>query len=87
MQTVPQIQPITNMQKNYSHVVSLLDNGPVFLTRQSETAAVLVAPSEWNTAATRLAYLERIILGDQADARIEAGQYSTVEDVEAALAS
>lgn len=48
MQLVPQVQPITNMQRNYNHVVSLLDNGPVFLTQRSETTAVLIQPSQWN---------------------------------------
>lgn len=57
MQTVPQVQPITNMQKAYNKVVDMLANGPVFLTRQSETAAVLVDPDEWNRIATELHHL------------------------------
>jgi len=85
MNFVPQIEPISRLQRDHNSVFEQLQNGPVFLTHHGNATAVMVSTEAWNTTATRLAFFERMILGDQASARIEAGEYDTLEDVEEAL--
>ena len=86
MQTVPRIEPITKMARDHASLVSSLGDGPIVLAHRSKATAVLVSIEDWDVRAKRLAYLERMMVGDQADARIEAGEYDTLGDVEAALA-
>lgn len=83
MQLVPQFKTITTMQKDYNSVISLLGNGPVFLTQRGEPAAVMVNPETWNATAKRLAYFERMAAGDKANAEMEAGHFHTQEEFDA----
>jgi hypothetical protein len=66
MNTVPQIEPVTNLQRSYRTLFAKLDKGPVVLSQASRAAAVLVSVEEWDWRAQRLAYLERIVTGDRA---------------------
>jgi PHD/YefM family antitoxin component YafN of YafNO toxin-antitoxin module len=84
---VPQIEPVTRLAREHKEVFQLLKNGPVILAQHSKPAAVLVNVDTWNDTLRRLAYLERIALGDQASAAIRKGLYHTEEDVEAEFAA
>ena len=66
MHTIPQIEPVTKLQRDYKGLFALLANGPVVLSRESRPAAVLVSVSDWDRQAKRMAYLERVIAGDKA---------------------
>ena len=80
---VPQIEPVTRLAREHKEVFQLLENGPVILAQHSKAAAVLVNVETWNQTIRRLAYLERLALGDQASAAIQAGQYENEENVDA----
>lgn len=55
---LPQIESITTL-KNYETILSKLSVGPVVLTQNSKTVAVLVDAEEWQRSAERLERLER----------------------------
>ena len=80
---VPQIEPVTRLARDHKEVFQLLKKGPVILAQHSKAAAVLVNVDTWNDTLRRLAYLERLALGEQASAAIRGGLYDTEEDVEA----
>lgn len=54
MDLLPQIEPITRLQKNHTTILEMLGKGPVILTQHSKPAAVLVAPEEWDKLAKEL---------------------------------
>ncbi|MEM7132179.1 MAG: type II toxin-antitoxin system prevent-host-death family antitoxin [Chloroflexota bacterium] len=45
----PQILPISDMRNRHVEVMDKLTNGPVFLTRRGEGAAVLLSNEQWST--------------------------------------
>ncbi|MEM7131981.1 MAG: hypothetical protein AAF702_37065 [Chloroflexota bacterium] len=77
---------MTRLARDHAALVNSLDDGPIVLAHRSKAKAVLVSIEDWDAKAKRLAYLERMALGEQADARIEAGEYHTQEEVDAILA-
>ena len=64
MNTLPQIEPITRLQKNHTGILDMLGNGPVILTQHSKPAAVMVAPETWDATAKELARLRHLELCD-----------------------
>jgi prevent-host-death family protein len=56
---LPQIESITTLKNNYKTILSKLSVGPVVLTQNAKTVAVLVDPEEWQRSAERLERLER----------------------------
>ncbi|MBV7326674.1 type II toxin-antitoxin system prevent-host-death family antitoxin [Chloroflexi bacterium TSY] len=54
MNTLPQIEPITRLQRDHNSILSQLTNGPVILTQRSKPAAVMISPSEWDKIAKEL---------------------------------
>jgi len=74
------------LRSNPAAAMQKADAEPVVILSGSTPRAVMVSFEQWNTTAARLAYLERVVMGLEADARIEAGEYDTLEDVERALA-
>jgi len=60
---------MTELIRNPRSVFSLLSNGPVVIASASKPTAVLLSVNEWDNTAKRLAYLERLVVGDQAIAR------------------
>ena len=87
MHLVPQVEPISRLQRDHNSVFEQLRNGPVFLTQRSKTTAVMVSAEDWNATAKRLAFFERMLLGDKADTEIQAGNFHTQEEVDAILAT
>jgi len=74
------------LRSNPASAMQKAEVEPVVILSGSTPRAVMVSFEQWNTTAARLAYLERVVMGFEADARIEAGEYDTLEDVERALA-
>jgi len=54
MQLIPQIESVTTLQRNHTHIFDMLDNGPVILTQHSTPKAVIVSSDEWNEMANEL---------------------------------
>lgn len=53
MQPIPQIEPVSQLQRNYKVLFDKLPDGPVILSSQGRAAAVLVSVADWDQAATR----------------------------------
>lgn len=60
MNALPQIEPITKLQRDHGSILEMLANGPVVLTQHSRPAAVMVAPDQWDSIAKRLQMLETV---------------------------
>ena len=54
MLMVPQILPISDMRNRHVEVMDKLADGPVFLTRRGEGAAVLLSTDQWQSIMCRL---------------------------------
>jgi len=61
MLTAPQILPISAMRNRHVEVMEKLSDGPVFLTRRGEGAAVLLSYEHWNALMCRLDDQEDIV--------------------------
>jgi prevent-host-death family protein len=85
MQVLPQIAPITQLQRDHRLILSRLKQGPVILTQHSKPAAVLVSADQWDETAKELKRLQRIIAGDRAIAAVRSGEFHTEEEVDALL--
>lgn len=73
------------LRSNAAKAFKLAQDAPVMVLNRTVPQVVMVSPELWNQTAERLAYLERVIQGLQADTRIAAGEYDTLEDVEREL--
>jgi len=79
-----QVEPVTQLQRNYQPIFEKLANGPVVLSRAGRAAAVLMSVEDYDRQAERLALLERQVVGDQA---IEADQWIDAAEVGEKLAA
>ena len=74
MNMLPQIEKISVFRADTERVINnVKEGGPVLLMQRSDPAVVLVSPDFWDDVAQRLSYLERIVRGDAAKARMDAG--------------
>lgn len=85
MQALPQIAPITQLQRDHRLILSRLKQGPVILTQHSKPAAVLVSADQWDETAKELKRLQRIIAGDRAVAAMHSGEFHSEDEVDARL--
>ncbi len=85
MQALPQIAPITQLQRDHRLILSRLKQGPVILTQHSKPAAVLVSADQWDETAKELKRLQRIIAGDRAVASMHSGEFYSEDEVDARL--
>lgn len=76
MMRVPQMEPITNLQRAYQAVLAKLASGPVVLSNYGRAAAVLVSVEEWDRQADELDRLKRLVQADGDFAAMRAGQYT-----------
>lgn len=74
----PQIEPISNLIRDYLAIFAKLKNGPVFLAQRSKPAAVLVSVEEWTATANRLAQLEGLLESKRVLAAIDRGEMETI---------
>ena len=49
---VPQVLPISTLQRTYNAVVRKLPNGPVFLSQHSKPVAVMLSPTDYEKLVT-----------------------------------
>lgn len=78
----PQIEPITNMQRDHKAVLAKLKTGPVFLAQRSKPAAVLVSVEQWDAMVKQLKRMEAIEEARKIRARIEQDPSSVVSHAE-----
>ncbi|MDQ3248906.1 MAG: type II toxin-antitoxin system Phd/YefM family antitoxin, partial [Chloroflexota bacterium] len=65
---IPQLMPISTMQRNYSAVVRNLLTGPVILSQYSKPVAVMLSPDDYErlaSAEVEMKRLQRMIRSDQ----------------------
>lgn len=86
MQPLMQTASSVDVKNNPNGIFTMAQNGPVRILSRSTTKAVVVSPSTWDATAKRLAYLESLVRAGEASARVRAGEYDTLEDVERMLA-
>ena len=54
MQAVPQITPLSDLRDRQQEVLSMMDNAPVILAKESKPRAVLVSVEQWNCIAREM---------------------------------
>ena len=75
---VPQVMPISTLQRTYKAVVSNLIKGPIFLAQYSKPIAVMMSTSDYERLAgmeAEVKRLQRIVLADQDFAEMRQGRY------------
>lgn len=70
------------LRSNASKAFKMAKKGPVVVLNRTKPQVVMVSPEQWNATAERLAFLERMLLGDKASARIQSGEFYTQEQVD-----
>lgn len=78
--------PSSDFKQNPAAAFKRAEDAPVVVMSRATPTAVMVSPEQWNATAKRLAYLERVLAGDRASADMDAGNFDTVEQVDAVLA-
>lgn len=46
---VPQVETITSLKREYTKILRMIANEPVFLTQNGDTVMVAVSPQQWNS--------------------------------------
>lgn len=79
--------PITDLRTRQPEVLETIARSPVLLTRQGHGAGVLVHPDQWNQIITDLERLkrQRRERHQRIRERMDAGEYVTLEELEAGL--
>jgi prevent-host-death family protein len=75
MQPAPQVEPVSNLQRNTPAILRKLDKGPVFLSQRGTLAAAIVSIAEWDQIAHELKRLRRALEMDRQLAQMRAGDY------------
>ncbi len=78
--SITQIVPITDMQKNYSKVLSQLEAGPVILSQRSKAVGIILSPEDYDKMNNELQRLQRIIAYDRQFAAIRAGNFTELPE-------
>jgi prevent-host-death family protein len=76
---LPQLLPITTLQRNYSAIVRKLPTGPVFLSQHAKHIAVVLSPADYErlaSAEVELHRLQRMAQADQDFAEMRNGKYT-----------
>ena len=74
----PQIEPVSNLIRDYLAIFAKLKAGPVFLVQRSKPAAVLVSVEQWRETARRLAQLEGLLESKRVIEAIDRGEMGTI---------
>lgn len=56
---IPQIEPVSRLQREWRLLVDKLGNGPIILSNQGKAAAVLLSTTDYDHLVGRLAELEK----------------------------
>ncbi|MEM7133319.1 MAG: type II toxin-antitoxin system Phd/YefM family antitoxin [Chloroflexota bacterium] len=70
------------LRSNAAKAFKMAQKGPVVILNRTKPQVVMVSPEQWDATAERLAFLERMLIGDKASARIQAGEFCTQEQVD-----
>lgn len=76
-----QSESVTGFRIKYKEVIKKAAISPVLLLQNSQVAAVVVSPGEWN----QLQHYKRIALLDEQSKLVQQGDYLTQEQVEQGL--
>lgn len=76
--------PISDLRKDQSKVLVMLDTTPVVLMNRGDVAGVFVKADQWNATIDELRRLRRIMQYDQQFADMRAGNYTNLDDLLAA---
>ncbi len=86
MHEVYQTYPSGDLRSNPGVAFDMADKAPVIIMARATPRVIMVNPEQWNATVRRLSYLEDLLAGDAASERVAAGEYDTVEDVDAMMA-
>jgi prevent-host-death family protein len=75
---ITQVEPVTQLQRDYQVVLDKLDAGPVVLSRKGKAAAVVLSVDEYDRMRGQIAKLERQLAGDHAK---QVGNWMTDQEV------
>lgn len=87
MHELYQTYPSSELKVNPASAFDMSDKGPVVIMVRTQQRAVMVSPELWNQTARRLAYLESLLAGDEASARVRAGDYVTADELDEIMSS
>ena len=80
--TIPQIEPVTSLSRNYRSVFEKLTKGPVFLAQRSRPAAVLLSLNEYERITKRLRHLELLMESKRIFAEMESDSNNRISQQE-----
>lgn len=66
MSMITQVEPVTQLQRNYQVVLDKLDAGPVILSNRGKAAAVVMSVEDYDQLRGKAAMYERQVDGDLA---------------------
>jgi prevent-host-death family protein len=78
---MPQLLPITKLQRNYSAIIRQLPTGPVFLSQHAKPVAVVLSPADYERLAgaeKEMHRLRRIVAIDAQFAAMDAGDFTVL---------
>lgn len=80
-------RPVSDLRLHQSEVLAELDETPILLTHRGQGAGILVHPKAWNALIDEIdrARRQRRERHNRASARIDAGDYLTLDEVKAKL--
>ena len=85
---VTQVEPVTQLQRNYQVVLDQLENGPVVLSKSGRAAAVVLSVTDYDRQVQRLRRLEAIVEAHKLEAAAnEAGTWIPWETTKARMAT
>ena len=77
--------PIAELCSRQAELFAGLNDAPILLTSQSQTAAVLVHPDAWNQLIEDIKHYQRLVRIERARRDLDLGNGYTYEQVEAML--
>ena len=80
-------RPVSDLRLHQSEVLATLDDTPIMLTHRGQGAGILVHPNAWNALIDEIDRYrrQRRERHNRASARIDAGDYLTLDQVKSEL--
>ena len=80
-------RPVSDLRLHRTEVLASLDETPIMLTHRGQGAGILVHPKAWNALIDEIDRYrrQRRERHDRASARIDAGDYLTLDQIKAEL--
>lgn len=61
METTSAVIPISDLQPNFTPILALAEQAPVFLTQNKQAAGVLISPAAWSRLTRKLEEMQDVI--------------------------